>query len=158
MIIINYKLKTKQKFIKCTIFSATTKSPHLSFRLKIVQLIKKKRVLCWSIYSILLVYSTSPSPLVLLQNPTKVWCYFARDPNLLAEVCCEKVYSLLSEKCAKPAKSHQSKCFENSDNHTYFVYSEYKLRFWSEDDSPLVRPTGQTAQVVVTHQKETCRI
>ena len=108
--------------------------------------------------SILLVYSTSPSPLVLLQNPIKVWCYFARDPNLLAEFCCEKVYSLLSEKCVKPAKSHQSKCFKNSDNHTYFVYSEYKLRFWSEDDSPLVRPAGQTAQVVVTHQKETCRI
>ena len=51
--IICYNLK---KFIDLPIFFQSTKSPHLPLRGKVGQLRRRKRVLCWSIYIITVVY------------------------------------------------------------------------------------------------------
>ena len=46
------KLKQNKKFIDCTIFFLSTKSPHFSLSGKVGQLCERKRVLCWSIHII----------------------------------------------------------------------------------------------------------
>ena len=49
------KVKTKL-IIDCKHFLQSTKSPHIPLRGKAGQLSKRKRVLCWCLYRILLVY------------------------------------------------------------------------------------------------------
>ena len=54
------KFKDFKKIINCTKYFQSTKSPHILLRGKVGQLIKRKRVLCWSIYFISLCWKVSP--------------------------------------------------------------------------------------------------
>ena len=62
------KTNNKNYFLTVQFLLQSSKSPHFPLRGKVGQLSERRRVLCWSIYSILLVYDLTQWRLVTLSD------------------------------------------------------------------------------------------